>query len=955
MTFPETVLPIRNELFIDGAWVDVTEDTRGDKNNITIERAFRSEQGNTLTTDQCSFVLNNGTSKVASTAGQTGVYSNRNPLSPYYKKLPLNTPYRCSVEDPHGVAMVFRNQYFTKEYVETGDKPTLDITGDIDIRGDITPNSWRPLKTEILVGKWESDSGSANRSWYVALTPEGKLQLTWSALGGTTTLTATSSVAVASAGRKAWRVVLDVNNGASGNTTTFYTSDTIGGTWTQLGSTVVKAGTTAIYSSVAYLSIGTLIFGMDEFEGTTTEAYSGSFYRFQLYNSSNTLVADANFGAQAPGTTFWSDGLSIPNNWFTPGTRSSISAGSYRFHGEVSEFPTKWDNTGTDVYSPIVASSVVRRIQQGELPLDGSMLRYMSSKSGLFGYWSLEGNGTSTRTIAATLAKKGAPASILSGSVSYNTDDTLLPASTSYATLDTGTRITMAGSTASNTTVATASLFFSLGQGNVTAPTVWIVYGTGTVAFWTVSIETTTWYVRGFTADGTPLGSLMQGNFPSGTSATDWIAWRMQITTSGGNIVMNVRYHKIGTDTVTSATNSSVSGSFVGRFASIELNPFNDTAVNGTKFAHVALLNTSLVSDETNYVYAANAYQGELAGMRFLRVAALRGLDVDIIGDPADTVPMGPQKTESPTAIMQQCADADGGFIYAARDFSGLVMRTNRSLWSQDILELDYSANHFDGELSPTDDDKVRRNRVTISRSSGTSYTHSRDTGPNNTNSPVDDPEGVGLYEAAYQLNLEDDPEVENAAQYATYLGTWDEIRFPSASVSLHRAPFVADVGLALGIQQLDVGDPFSINNLPNWLPPDPVALMTRGYTEVLSNMQWSFGFSTQSYGPFIGNDLTGSVGTRELAAARNSSLNADITTTATSFTVKTTSGSALWKTGSVGLMVMIGGEQMFVGSISGSSSPQTFSSVSRSVNGIVKAHSADDEVQIVDKFYAAL
>jgi hypothetical protein len=46
-------------------------------------------------------------------------------------------------------------------------------------------------------------------------------------------------------------------------------------------------------------------------------------------------------------------------------------------------------------------------------------------------------------------------------------------------------------------------------------------------------------------------------------------------------------------------------------------------------------------------------------------------------------------------------------------------------------------------------------------------------------------------------------------------------------------------------------------------------------------------------------------------------------------------------------LDVVMGGERITVGLITGASSPQTFSSLTRSVNGVVKAQSAGADVRL--------
>ena len=62
--------------------------------------------------------------------------------------------------------------------------------------------------------------------------------------GGTVSYTSTR--AVPNASRQAVRVTVDVDNGSSGSTATFYTADSISGEWTQLGEPATESGTTSI-------------------------------------------------------------------------------------------------------------------------------------------------------------------------------------------------------------------------------------------------------------------------------------------------------------------------------------------------------------------------------------------------------------------------------------------------------------------------------------------------------------------------------------------------------------------------------------------------------------------------------------------------------------------------------------------------------------------------------------
>ena len=86
MTFPNTPIALTFEMFLNGAWTNITTDvqTRG---RITITRG-RGDQIGTASPAQCTFMLNN----------RAGKYSRFNPNGIYYGQLTLNTQVRVTVE-----------------------------------------------------------------------------------------------------------------------------------------------------------------------------------------------------------------------------------------------------------------------------------------------------------------------------------------------------------------------------------------------------------------------------------------------------------------------------------------------------------------------------------------------------------------------------------------------------------------------------------------------------------------------------------------------------------------------------------------------------------------------------------------------------------------------------------------------------------------------------------------
>jgi Carbohydrate binding domain len=146
----------------------------------------------------------------------------------------------------------------------------------------------------------------------------------------------------------------------------------------------------------------------------------------------------------------------------------------------------------------------------------------------------------------------------------------------------------------------------------------------------------------------------------------------------------------------------------------------------------------------------------------------------------------------------------------------------------------------------------------------------------------------------------------------------------------------------------LDLGDLIVVSNLPAWLPPDDVAQLAQGFTEALTPVTWGIEVNCVPASPYqisLYQSATGS--SVHKYASAGSELASGVTSSATTLSVATTI-KPVWTADNAedGFDVMVGGERMTVTDISGTSSPQTFT-VTRSVNGVVKAHDAGTAVQL--------
>ncbi len=265
-------------------------------------------------------------------------------------------------------------------FISTPDAAALDITGDIDLRAYIAPDTWIPAAASTIISKWLSTGNQ--RSFRFQITTAGLLSLAWTTDGATGTLIqVNSTVATGLSNTQAkWvRATLDVNNGASGYDVAFYTSDD-GTTWTQLGTTVTAAGTASIYSGTANVEIGSLITG-------TTENLAAKVFRAQILNGiGGTTVLDANCSVvtsqsqtsftATTGQTMTiaktSEQVNILTNLGAAGSLLPTTVGSSL--AADSNDPKFLDHTGTNyVYLPGVAANYLSVPDSAALDITGDI------------------------------------------------------------------------------------------------------------------------------------------------------------------------------------------------------------------------------------------------------------------------------------------------------------------------------------------------------------------------------------------------------------------------------------------------------------------------------------------------------------------------------------------------------------------------------------------------------
>lgn len=611
--------------------------------------------------------------------------------------------------------------------------------------------------------------------------------------------------------------------------------------------------------------------------------------------------------------------------------RVSVQSGhtkNYRFWGEVTAWPPKWDTSGNDVWVEIEARGILRRLTQGNPPLNSTMYRGVVrlTDNPPIVYWPCE--DASDATVFASGLTGGQP-------MTYTGTPTLATyegfACSAPLPLVSGS--TWTGPVGAHTATGTVQVRFLMAipdAGTTDGAVIMRVHTTGTCSRWDLVYSAASaggLTLKGYDVDGS---ALFTGATVAGYDGS-LRRYSIELEQNSADIDIGRGDTQVG-DGFGVVYGGSVSSQTVGRVRRVEVNPdglMDDVAV-GHISTHTAITSILDLTDELD------AYDGETAGRRIERLCSEEGIAFQSIGDLDDTAAMGTQGVATLLDLIKEAAAADLGVLYETTSALGLGYRARTSLYNQDAaLALDYAAKHLFGELVPVDDDLYTRNDRTVTRTGGSSARAVLETGPLSVLAP---PNGVGRYDDQTTLNVRADTQLADQAWWRLHLGTVDEARYPQITVHLMRQVFRESTTLRPNTLDLRPGDRVTITNLPAWLPPDDASQLVVGWSEQIDKFEHVITLNTVPESPWrvatVGGGTTVRVGTD------GSELAAGVDTDDTSLSVTVTDG-ALWTTdaGEFPFDIRVGGEVMTLSGISGSSSPQTFAVSARSVNGVIKAH----------------
>jgi hypothetical protein len=922
------------ELHFDGTWNTVTRDLRK-TSSVTFTRGLSAESSSAAAPTVCECVLDN----------RSFTYAPRNPESDLYGKIGRNTPMRLGYYAGSPWAEMPGT---TGNSLTTPDAAGLAVT-DLDLRIELALEDWSQQK---IAGRYEVTGD--NRSWGLMMGGTGQVSLLWSPNGTLASRIqefSTEPLKAYNGQRLTLRVTLDVNNGAGGYEVRFYTGRTVDDEeWNLLGEPVVGAATTAVFDGTAGIELG-------DIADLSDDTMNGKLFAFKLLSGIGTAgtvaasmrTSDAGVGVRS----FTSGGVT----WTVNGG-AALTNKHVRISGEVPEWPPTRDISGNDTYVTVTPTGVTRRMDAGNKPEDSALLRFIRANNPIE-CWPLT-DGEDSVDARSLVGGRDMKQRFLSTDTSPNfAKGELAPWIEPVIQVRPDTTGALEGLVPDSTSAAAkwSVDLFMRGGGNESAGGL-VIYdrGAGTDADNQFSV----FMVFNGNLDSLATTYTLQGETSSSTT--------LLTAGAGANIYDEGLHHiRLTMDPGASSTGWEMytDGTLLdsGTLASIVVKA---PRLIDLRFGFLTLADETMTDRGFGYVtywdgngptaaqmwQAATGFPGETAGARIERLATESGYTATVAGESIHQELMGVQTRQKLLALMNEAARTNFGYLLDARDRAEVIHRGHSTLWNQPpAVTLDFSAGLISSPFAPRDDDKLTENDVSVRRRFG--QVPARQVLESGALSVLEPPDGVGRYDNEYTYSLYTDAQAAGTAAMLLHLGTYDGVRYSRITLDLAN-PRVAQ--MIDPILRLDVGDKVRLTRLPKDHGPDDVDVLVVGYTEEAGPDRWRLVLNCVPAEPWTAFTLGSDTYSRLDTAGCE--LTSGITATATSVAVTTTAlrrwiDSATYPT-HFPFDVRVGGEVMRVTACTGTTLSQTFT-VTRSVNGVRKAHDAGESVALAHPVYLSL
>lgn len=882
----------------DWTWVDITNDVRHAQ-GVLIEDG-RPDEANQVDAGQINLALNNGPSKVTSTLGVSGCYSPRNPNGPYYGTLKKNVPLRAgTIAGNDTFSRTSASQWNT---ADSGD--TWIVTG--------------------TATDWTVSSGSGFFTSPLNVNSYARMPL-----GGGIDVDVTATFAVTAISTGASQVMgimsrfLDASNYYYG-TVEFDTTATI--------TLKIRKRVGAVVSTLATLAL----------PSSTYSAGERWMCRFQSDGARHRLMA---WRESDPLPTAWhllaSDAdLVTPTGvgvylWRVAGNTNAatphFAVDNFRVKvvegfGNVVELPVRWDQSGNDSWAPITAAGILRRLEQGDDPLDSplrnQLMSYVNAGDSA-GYWTGE-DGADADSLGSSDGVSAAGRLI--GNYATASDDTLPGAITTFKLSDGASRAQFVCGRSTVGGSGFSGMFLHRAENAMVAETEiakWIT--TGLITTWRFYLDVTGGVqLRGWDASGTLV--VNQGAATS-FDFTQWCAYQLETEVSGGSTFWTMIIHRVGTLSFQSFTNTLATTAAI-RPVSLQL---TGNGTGAAYFSHPYMGQNTLPFVTVPFAAVANGYNTEGSSERITRVAAQAGIPIFVESGLNTT--LGRQPRGGPLEVIRDAANANMGILYERGN--SLAFRPRSQRYARGVeLALSIPIGDLDEPPEPTDDDRYTRNDVTVSRTNAGGVR------------AVDEASvtELGRYADSVTLGLFNDGQASSHALWRVFLGTFDDLRWPRFKLNFRRNSQLIPLWRAcrFGFRMTVGGELSQILGHP----PD---VIVEGRSQLIKIDEWTVDLNTSPARPWN----TPILSDEWIFDFTNTTVE-DLTTTETIIDTVTPVDEPQISSALVGATVRINGEDMLVTAVGGSGWTKTIT-VTRSINGVVKTHPIGSFLYLKNPPYVSL
>lgn len=590
--------------------------------------------------------------------------------------------------------------------------------------------------------------------------------------------------------------------------------------------------------------------------------------------------------------------------------RLSITVGGTtytRFQGRVQATPPVWPEGNSDYAEvAVTARGILYQLGLANTPAKSPMYVAIAGDSPL-AYWPGE-DGSKSNQVAA--AAGGQPAILSGDAATFGSGG---PAgSQPLITFGAGTSMNAPVSMLTGVTGWTVEFYVKIPSAPSAGPTPVMQWQTlGSMVQWRFTVFPTTNQI------GMEIWNF-PGNQVSNSKVTysspDVYGKDLFVSVSARQNGSAIQYEWVAhtsTSTSWSAAGSSIASSTLGPVISLQVPAADPSATwdrTGWIYGHwgawPSVLDTSWGSLTFSHYRYLTGNAGESPLTRITSVAAQAGIPFTARGSSAEKS-LGARPTATPLAVMREAELADLGILTDGLD-AGLNYLPGRDRYNlAAAMTLDVNRNQVKLPFAPQADDQRLQTVMTVSRSSGSSATYT-------------DPLAAtkGEYPGSVTLNLADDSTLLQQAAWRAHLATVAEMRVPTITLNLRDRPELIAPWLAM-----DIGSRYTLTDPLDQYAGD-VDQVLEMYVETIDSLTWLVTLTGSPYAPWRVFVLDS-----DRLDGQASTLHTSVAAGATSLSVDTASGYPLWtrRAGAFPFDLSVGGYQVTVTNITGSSSPQTF------------------------------